>query len=211
LLRGAEDAGENLLTVGAAACAIAAAAHLAGDYGRAQRVFGAPVGGIERGIEKEAEDRVEFVVEMRGEAAGLSESTGPVIEQAVEPIDIGAARDGETVIRHGADRVTSAGGERGAQQVIDVRCKRMMRIVQHHRATATEQMRETGLMRGVDELPIRGPAIALEHAGVVGPEHPRRLRKAAAVLDSVGRRGRRRKGPRASTGAPRLSSRFHRA
>ena len=68
-------------------------------------------------------------------------------------------------------------------------------MVQHHRATAAEQMRQTRLMRGVGKLAVRRPAIALQDAGVVGAEHPRRLRKAAPVFDRIGRRVRRRKGP----------------
>ena len=70
-----------------------------------------------------------------------------------------------------------------------------MRIVQHHRAAATEQMGETGLMCGVDELPIGCPAVALEHTAVVGAEHPRRLGKAAPVFDRIRRRVAGRKGP----------------
>ena len=68
-------------------------------------------------------------------------------------------------------------------------------MVEHHRATATEQMRQTGLMRGVDELPVGRPAVALQHTGIVGAEHPRRLRKAAPVFNRVGRGIRCRKCP----------------
>ena len=63
-MSGAQDTGEDLLTVGAAARAIAAATHLAGDDRWPQRVLGAPVGGVEGGVEKEAEDGLEFDEEM---------------------------------------------------------------------------------------------------------------------------------------------------
>ena len=56
-------------------------------------------------------------------------------------------------------------------------------------------MRETRLMGRVDKLPIRGPAVALQDAGVVGAEHARRLGKAAPGLDRVGGRVRRGKRP----------------
>jgi len=58
----------------AADSAIAAAAHFARDDGGAQCVLGAPVGGIERRIEEEAEDGLEFGPQMRREAAGIGES-----------------------------------------------------------------------------------------------------------------------------------------
>lgn len=56
LLGGAEDGREHVLSLGAVDGAVAAAAGLAGNDGRAQGVLGAPVGGVERGIEEEAED-----------------------------------------------------------------------------------------------------------------------------------------------------------
>ena len=80
-----------------------------------------------------------------------------------------------------------AGREGGLQQGLHLRGTWMVRMVQHHRATAAQQMR-TRLMSGMDKLARRRPAIALQHAGVVGAEHPRGLRKTAAVLDRVGGR-----------------------
>ena len=62
-------------------------------------------------------------------------------------------------------------------------------------ASKTQQLRETRLMRGVDEVAVGCPAVALQDTGVVGAEHPRRLRKAPPVLDGVDRGGRRREGP----------------
>lgn len=65
-----------------------------------------------------------------------------------------------------------------------------MGIVEHHRATAPQQVGETRLVGGLRELAIGRPAVALEDAGIVGAEHPRRLRKAAPVLNRVDRGGR---------------------
>lgn len=56
-VRGAEHGGEHQLRDGAARGAIAAAGHLAGHDGRPQGVFDTPVRRIERGLEKEREDR----------------------------------------------------------------------------------------------------------------------------------------------------------
>src|SRR4028118_1382313 len=52
LIGGAEDAGEDLLTGGAALGAIPAAPHFAGDHRGPQGVLSAPVGGVERGLEE---------------------------------------------------------------------------------------------------------------------------------------------------------------
>ena len=65
--------------------------------------------------------------------------------------------------------VAIAGREGGLQQRLHPWGKRMRRMVQPHRATAAQQMGETRLVRGLRELAIRGPAVALHHAGVVGP------------------------------------------
>ena len=138
LLRGAEDRGEHLLGVCAADGAIAAAAHLARDDSGPQGVLGAPVRGVKRGLEKEAEDGVEFGREMRGEAPCIGEPTRPSGQHVAQAIDIGAAGGGEAPVGHGAGRMAGARGQGRAQQPIDLRRKRMMRMVQQHGATAAE-------------------------------------------------------------------------
>ena len=62
-------------------------------------------------------------------------------------------------------------------------------------ATPSQQMRETGLMGGRGELAIRRPAIAHQHAGVLGPEDGGGLGKAPAGLNGIHRRLRRGEGP----------------
>lgn len=57
-------------------------------------------------------------------------------------------------------------------------------------------------MRRVDKLSVRRPAVALQDAGVVGPEHPRRLGKAAPVFNRVGGGVRGGKGPEPVRMAP---------
>lgn len=195
LLSGPEHRREDLLTVGAARGAIAATAHLAGDHRGPQSVLGAPVRRVERGVEEEAEDGLEFGPQMGGEATGVGEPAGSRREQPVQPVDVVAARDREALVRDLTGVVAIARRKGRLQQRLHPWRKRMVRMVEHHRATATEQMREAGLMRGVFELAVRRPAVALQHAGVVGAEHPGRLRETAPVFNGVGRGVRRGKGP----------------
>ena len=70
LAGGAHDAGEDLLGVGAVAGAVAAA-HLADDDGGPDGLFGAPVGGVKRGVPQEEEHGREFVGQVRREALGV--------------------------------------------------------------------------------------------------------------------------------------------
>ena len=69
LAGGAHDAGQDLLGVGAVAGAVAAA-HLADDDGGPDGLFGAPVGGVERGVPQEEEHGREFGGQVRREALG---------------------------------------------------------------------------------------------------------------------------------------------
>ena len=75
LVGGAQDAREHLLTVSPATRPIAAATHLARDHRRSQRLLGAPIGGIERGIKEKAEERGQFGGEMRREAVVVGQRT----------------------------------------------------------------------------------------------------------------------------------------
>ena len=72
LAGGAHDAGQDLLGVGAVAGAVAAA-HLADDDGGPDGLFGAPVGGVERGVPQEEKHGREFGGQVRREALGVVE------------------------------------------------------------------------------------------------------------------------------------------
>ena len=154
-----------MLGLCAAQAAIAAAAHVAGDDGRSQRMLGAPGGGVQRRIEAKAEDGLVVGREMDREAPRVGEATRPTRAQAPEAIDVGPAGDREAVIRYGARRDAIARAQRGAQQGIHLPSKPMMGIVQHHRAAATEPRRQTRLMRRVSKLAGGRPAIALQDVG----------------------------------------------
>jgi hypothetical protein len=209
LLGGAKDGREALLRLCATRGAVAAAAHFAGEDGGAQCVLGAPGGRIERRVEEEAKDGVVLGDEMSGEAASGGQAAQPLFQQAPPAIDIAAARDGETVVGHDAVAVANPRDQRRTEQLIDRRGKRMMGIVQHHRATAPAQMRETRLMRGVRELVGRRPPVALQDAGIVGAEDRGGLRTAAPVLNRVDRGVWRGEGVRSPTASdPRAADRF---
>lgn len=111
LLGGSEDRGKHLLGLGPARGAIAAPAHLAGDHGGPQGMLGAPIGGIERRVDEEAEDGLEFGPQMGGEAAGVGEPAGACREQSVEAVDVVAARDGEALVRHVPEAMAVPRGE----------------------------------------------------------------------------------------------------
>ena len=193
LLRRAEDTGEDLLGVCAPGCAIATR-HLAIDDGRPQGLFGAPVGGVDRGIEEKAEEGGEFDAEMRGEAAH-GRQRADVIERRVQPRRDMAAGDRGPVPRDRPGVPPVANAERLLQRGLHPAGKLRAGMILAQVATPSQQMRETGVMRGRGELAIRCPPIAHQHAGVLGPEDAGGLGKASAGLNGIHRRLRRREGP----------------
>lgn len=208
LLGRSQQGREDLLGLRSARGAIAAAAHFPGDHRRAQGMLSAPIGGIERRVEEEAEDGLEFGPQMGGEAAGVGESAGSRREQAVEAVDVVAARDGEALVRHVPESMAVPRGESRLQQRLHLRRKRMVRMVQDHRATAAQQMGETRLVRGLRELPVRRPAVALQHAGIVRAEDGGRLGKAPPVLNRIDGRVAGGEGPEPVIVAADLPARF---
>ena len=112
LVGGAQDAREHLLTVSPATRPIAAATHLARDHRRSQRLLGAPIGGIERGIKEKAEDGVVFDDEVSLKPAHAEEPTGRARQQVAEALDIKPARDGEPMVGDRAIVIAIARGQR---------------------------------------------------------------------------------------------------
>ena len=107
LAGGAHDAGKDLLGVGAVAGAVAAA-HLADDHGGPDGLFGAPVGGVERGVPQEEEHGRELGGQVRREALGVVQR------------------------RRGVDQPTEAGGESAAGRGHPVlaECSRVAAVAQ---------------------------------------------------------------------------------
>ena len=86
---------------------------------------------------------------MRGEAAGVGQPAWSASEQAAEAIHVSAARDARPCSETVPGVMAIPGGEGRLEQRLHLRRKRVGRMVQPHRATATQHMRETRLMRGV--------------------------------------------------------------
>ena len=102
--------------MGAARRAIATAAHLARDHRGPEGVLGPPVGRVEGLVEEEAEDRREFGAQVHGDAARVREAAGSRGEQVAEPVDVGTARDRQTVLGHPTDAMAVTGRQRGADR-----------------------------------------------------------------------------------------------
>ena len=79
LAGGADDRGQCLLRGRAAPGAIAPA-HLAGDDGRANGLFGPPIGGVDGGVAQEREQRLPFRGQMLREALHVGQWAG--VEQS---------------------------------------------------------------------------------------------------------------------------------
>lgn len=188
LVRRAKDGREDLLSLCTVPGTVPTSTHLARDDSGSERVFGAPVGGVERGVEEEAEDRVVIDIEMIGEATDTADTTRAAGDEATQPLQIVAAGHGEASVREVALGVAIARGECRLQHGFHLRRKRMGRIVQHEDATPAQQMRETRLMPGVGELPVRLPAVMLQDAGELGANDAGGLSETAAGIDAVHRR-----------------------
>ena len=101
------------------------------------------------------------------QAAHAQAPTGRPPEHVAEALEVVAAGHGEPVRGQRADAIPIAGPQRGLQERFDGGDKRLLRILEQEHAAAAQQVRETGLMSGVVKLPIRLPAVALQHAGIV--------------------------------------------
>ena len=114
---------------------------------------------------------------MGREPANGRSTTGTPLQQTTETGDEMTAGDGQAVCRDVPVAKSIARGEGSLQQRVDVGGEWMMRIVESQRATATEQMRQAGLVTRVNELAIGGPPIALQDARIIGVKHGGSLRE----------------------------------
>ena len=135
---GANDAGEDLLGVGALPGAVAAA-HLADDDGGPDGLFGAPVGGVDRRVPQEREDGAEFDGQVRGEALGV------VVRRRVvdQPADLGeqsAAGGGQTVVADTTGVAPVAQREGGLQGVLHLAGPSAVGMLLEQLLTASSQV-----------------------------------------------------------------------
>jgi len=201
LVHGPEDAGEHLLRLRAPGRAIPAA-DFARDDGRPQRVFGAPIGGVNGvGFEQEGKHGRELDGEMRREMAGDAAGARS-IDEGVELIVHMPPSHGQPV---GGDRAAPkavADRQRVLEHPLYTRGEVPLTVVADQGATPPQQMGETRLMNGLIEAAIGVPAIAHERAGEVRPQDGGRLLEAAPRQDGVDGRVRRGKGPQPVQPAP---------
>ena len=135
LVGGAQHTGEHLLTVRTTARAIAAAAHFARDDGRAQRVLGAPVGGVERRVEEKAEDGVVFDDEVLLKPSHGEPATRRALQKLRPAAQVLPARDCQTVRGDHARVIAIAGWQRGLQGRFHGRDEGLLRIVEQQDTT----------------------------------------------------------------------------
>jgi len=115
LLGRAQDTGEHLLRRGAMGGSIAAAIDLASNHRGTDRLFGAPVRGVDcRGVKK-PEERDPLAIERRDKALHVRHARRPV-EHARELLVEMPARDGHPVLRDRARGVAIAQRQRPLQQ-----------------------------------------------------------------------------------------------
>lgn len=154
LLRGPQEAGQDLLRVGAVRRAIPATTHLPCDDGWAQGLLGAPVGGIEGGIHQEAEDRWEFDLEMPREALDVRDraGVGEHVEQLLKEMP---ARHVHAVRRDRPRRAPVAHAKGVVQDPRNARGQPRARMIALQEATPPQQMGRmpTSAYRPVCQLP----------------------------------------------------------
>src|SRR5262252_4219384 len=131
---------------------------------------------------------------MRGEPLAVGKAAWR-IQQVEESCDQMAARDRCAMCRDLSRGDAVANVERLLQNGFDMVRPRGSWMRLGDLAAAADQMRQTGLMAGVVELPIRRPAVAHQHAGEIGAEHRCGFVKAASMLNRIDDGRRRREGP----------------
>lgn len=148
-----------------------AATDLARDDRWPNCVFRAPVGPVDRGVKQERPDRVEFPPQVPLEPLHVGDTAGR-IQARREAGDQLAAHHGEPV----------RGEAVGPVPVADLADPGRARMILGQLPAPSEEVGQTRLMRGAHELPIRGPAVAHEHA----PRSPPRGLAAASAKPRPG-------------------------
>lgn len=193
-MRGAQNAGQDLLCLSASMRSIAAPAHLPSDDGRTEGLLGPPVRGVEIGINEEAEERREFDREMSRKALHLRDRAW-IIERVEQSVKQMPARDSDPMRGDGPRRTPIPHAKRVLQNPRDACWETRSRMIALQRATPSEEVAETRLMKCVDELPIRRPAIAAQAAREISAEDRRGIVEPPTAPNAIHGGGRRRKHP----------------
>ena len=144
LAGGAHDAGQDLLGVGAVAGAVAAA-HLADDDGGPDGLFGAPVGGVERGVPQEEEHGREFGGQVRRETLGVVERRR-CVDQPSEPGGESAAGRCHPVLAQCSRVAAVPQVEAGPQDRLHLASPGTVGMVLPQLLAALEQVVQTGYL-----------------------------------------------------------------
>jgi hypothetical protein len=108
-----------------------------------------------------------------------------VIHEVGQFVEESASRDRGAMSGDVTCVATVAHRERALQDVGDARGPLGTRMIAREFATPAEQVRQTGLMGRVREVPIRRPAVTHQDAIIVGAEDRGRLLKAATRLNGI--------------------------
>jgi hypothetical protein len=159
LTRGSKLAREHLLGDGTARGAIAAATHLSRNHGTTERLFGTPGGRIDGGIKQKAEEGRPLPIQMPDECPNGA-YRGRAVQEGGEPSDQPTAGDRGTVRGDRASRVAVPHGQRILEHALHLPRQERAGMIRTELARAPQQMRHTGLVPRLCELPIRSPAVA---------------------------------------------------
>ncbi len=182
------------MRVGSALGAIAAA-DCARHDGGPKRMFSAPGSRVDgRRVEKEREESRPLDGEVRGESPHVGDRAR-MIEEPIESLEQPPTRHGEPVGRHVSAERAIAQRQGLLQYIADGEAEAGARVIGVELPSPPQQMCKTRLMERAGKAAIRRPPIADDDAREAPAEHTGRFRIAAAGLDPIDRRVRRRHGP----------------
>jgi hypothetical protein len=121
----------------------------------------------------------EFDNEVLVKPSDRGSPTRCALQELAEPLHVVPARDAEAVFGDAASVIAIPRRQCRLENRLHRRDKGLVGIVEQQHTTAPQQMRQTGLMRRVPELPVRLPAVALQHAAIVHAKDASGLREAA--------------------------------
>lgn len=194
LVRCPQNRGENLLRFSAAPGAIASTDFTRHDGGP-ERVFSAPVGRVDsRRVEQKGEERRPLDGEVRGESLHVGDPAR-MIENPIESLEQSPTHHSKAVGRHPSGEIPIAQRQRLLQHIADRDAEAAARVIDMQLPRPSEQMRQTRLMKRAVKAPIGRPSIADDDAREAPAEQARRFGIAAARLDPIDGRVRRRRRP----------------
>ena len=161
---GPQNAGEHILGDGAARRPIAAAVHFAGNDRPSDRVLGPPVRGIQVESKEKGEQRRPLTIEVRDEPSNGG-NPRRLVQQRRQAIDQAAAGDGDPMRGYDPSGVPVPHVQGFLEDLLNLPRQARAGMIRAQLARASDQVRETRLMRRLRELAIRCPPVADQAAG----------------------------------------------